>query len=205
MAARAAARRFGRAFCMKGSAIALSEYLDVVDGRGHPTGEIVERARAHAEGIRHRTSHLWLARRRGAEIQLLLQKRSANKEAFPSCYDVSSAGHIPAGEDYETSALRELREELGVSAARGELIHCGDRNVVWDGEFGGRPFHDRQHSRVFMMWKDLDEGAFRVDGIEVDSVRWMDFAQCVRGVQNDSFRHCIAMEELQLLARALGL
>ena len=72
------------------------EYLDVVDENGNPTGESVPRSRAHAEGIRHRTSHVWLMRIRNGRRQILLQKRSACKDSFPGCYDISSAGHIPA-------------------------------------------------------------------------------------------------------------
>ena len=45
-----------------------------------------------------------------------MQKRSADKDSFPGVYDVSSAGHLPAGEDFRKSAVRELKEELGISA-----------------------------------------------------------------------------------------
>ena len=88
------------------------ELLDVVDQNGMPTGEIVSREKAHAEGIRHRTSHVWLVRYRGGRSQILLQKRCENKDSWPGCYDISSAGHIPAGMDFIPSAIRELREEL---------------------------------------------------------------------------------------------
>ena len=73
----------------------MKEYLDVVDENGKPTGETVERSVAHREGFPHRTSHLWLVRKRGGRIQVLLQKRAMTK-SFPGCYDISSAGHIPA-------------------------------------------------------------------------------------------------------------
>ena len=85
------------------------EILDVVDETGTPTGETVERAEAHREGVRHRTSHVWIARNRNGRIQLLLQKRCMQKDSFPGCYDISSAGHIPAGEEYIPSAIRELK------------------------------------------------------------------------------------------------
>ena len=96
------------------------EYLDVVDEFGNPTGEIVERQKAHREGIRHRTSHVWIIREYNG-IEVLLQKRSENKDSYPGCYDISSAGHLIAGSEYKESALRELKEELGISAKIDEL------------------------------------------------------------------------------------
>ncbi|MGN1182202.1 MAG: hypothetical protein ACI4SR_04275 [Faecalibacillus sp.] len=40
------------------------EYLDIVDEKGNPTGQIIERQEAHKKGIRHRTSHVWILRKR---------------------------------------------------------------------------------------------------------------------------------------------
>lgn len=179
----------------------MSELIDIVDENGYPTGETVERDEAHRYGIRHRTAHLWLAREKNGQIQLLLQKRSANKDSHPGCYDISSAGHIPAGGDYSSSAIRELKEELGVDAKEADLVFCGDRKVVWDDCFHGKPFCDRQHSRVFLIWLDLPEDRFLIDANEVESVRWMDFGQCYHAVENNLFHHCIAMEEMQLLGK----
>ena len=75
------------------------ELLDIVDEKGNPTGETVPR-RWHREGnpapygARVDFSQ---TRRRSADP---LQKRSDNKDSDPGCYDISSAGHIPAGSDY---------------------------------------------------------------------------------------------------------
>ena len=82
------------------------EYLDIVDENGVPTGKIAERTAAHKQGLRHRTSHVWILRERAGKVEVLLQKRSQNKDSFPGCYDISSAGHIPAGVDFIPSALR---------------------------------------------------------------------------------------------------
>ena len=84
------------------------EILDVVDERGVPTGEKVERSAAHEKGIRHRTSHVWIVRYKERRLQVLLQKRSENKDSYPGCYDISSAGHIPAGIDFVPSAAMTL-------------------------------------------------------------------------------------------------
>ena len=90
----------------------MPEMLDIVDENGVPTGRSVPRTVAHAEGLRHRTSHVWIVRRKAGRVQVLLQMRCAAKDSYPGCYDISSAGHIPAGDEFVGSALRELREEL---------------------------------------------------------------------------------------------
>ena len=51
----------------------MAEYLDVIDDNGNLTGETVAREVAHRDGIRHRTSHLWLLRKKdGANLGTLL-------------------------------------------------------------------------------------------------------------------------------------
>ena len=128
-------------------------------------------------------------------MQILLQKRSEIK-SFPGCYDISSAGHIPAGEDFVPSALRELKEELGISATAEELVCCGDRTIIWDDVFFGKEYHDRQYTRVFVLWKDLEETEFCLQEEEVGSVCWMDLDLCIRKVNENSIPNCIEMEEL---------
>ena len=95
----------------------MPEMLDIVDENGVPTGQSVPRTTAHAEGLRHRTSHVWIVRRKNGRVQVLLQMRCAAKDSYPGCYDISSAGHIPAGAEFVGSALRELREELELGGA----------------------------------------------------------------------------------------
>lgn len=179
------------------------EMLDVVDENGIPTGEIVPRERAHRDGIRHRTSHVWLVRERDGKLQILLQKRCLQKDSWPGCYDISSAGHIPAGVDFIPSALRELEEELGVRAEPEELIFCGNRSIRADGEFHGRPFHDRQYSRVFALRRDWEEEDFRLQPEEIDAVRWMELEACIRAVKGNTIPHCIYPEELEMVKAAV--
>ena len=92
------------------------EIFDIVDENGQPTGETVTRSKAHAEGIRHRTAHIWVVPENGDKTEVLLQKRAMNKDSFPGRYDTSSAGHIQAGDEPLESAVRELSEELGIQA-----------------------------------------------------------------------------------------
>lgn len=179
------------------------EFLDVVDVNGIPTGEVVDREKAHLEGIMHRTSHVWIVREVNSRIEILLQKRCDTKDSFPGCYDISSAGHIPAGDDFKISAVRELQEELGVNATEDDLIYCGDRIVNWDDEFRGKPFHDRQYSRIFALWCDKDESFFTLQEEEVSEVRWMDFEELITSVKNNSIKNCIVLDELLIVKNGI--
>ena len=67
------------------------EIFDIVDEKGIPTGETIERTQAHEKGVRHRTAHIWIVREQDGKAQLLLQKRSAEKDSFPGRFDTSSA------------------------------------------------------------------------------------------------------------------
>nr|WP_297708579.1 NUDIX domain-containing protein [uncultured Butyrivibrio sp.] len=176
------------------------EYLDIVDENGNPTGEKVERAYAHKNGIRHRTAHVWILRKRDDKIQVLLQKRAEIK-SFPGCYDISSAGHITAGQDFLESAVRELHEELGITASESDLVYCGDRRIVWDDVFFGEEYHDRQFTKVFLLWADVNENDLVLQEEEVSSVLWMDIDECIAGVRQNAFKNCIYPEELEMVRK----
>lgn len=181
------------------------ELLDVVDEWGVPTGETVERARAHALGYRHRTAHVWLIKNADAAPQILLQKRSDDKDSFPGCYDISSAGHIPAGMDYLESAVRELKEELGVSVTEKQLLFCGQCCDRYEREFHGERFIDNQVSNiyVFLCPSDWTEDTFTLQKEEVSGVLWMDFEECRQAVGGNAISHCIRLNELEMIREKL--
>lgn len=179
------------------------EIFDIIDENGNPTGQTVEREQAHAEGIPHRTSHVWLVRKRQGQTEILLQKRCDTKDSFPGCYDISSAGHIPAGVDFVPSAIRELKEELGIEAAGTDLIFCGNRRSSRDAVFYGKPFHNREYSRVFALWCDQDEPAFHLQEEEVSSVRWMALDEAISAVREHRIAHCISPDELLMVQKTV--
>lgn len=85
------------------------ELFDILNEDGSKTGIVKERGVAHREGALHGTVHIWIVRKNDKSgYDVLLQKRSANKDSHPGCYDISSAGHISAGDERMESALREI-------------------------------------------------------------------------------------------------
>ena len=129
------------------------EIFDIIDENGNPTGKTVERSIAHAEGIRHRTAHIWIIRRKNGRTEILLQKRSRNKDSFPGKFDTSSAGHIQAGDEPLESALRELKEELGIHAVPEDLQFAGKFPISFAKEFHGKMFREVEEVQCF----DLEE------------------------------------------------
>lgn len=148
------------------------EIFDIVDEHGVPTGATVERVTAHAEGIRHRTAHVWVVRSAPEGPQVLLQKRADQKDSFPGCYDTSSAGHIPAGQEPLASALRELEEELGIRAMKEDLTFIGCFTIQYEKVFYGKPFRDHEISFVYAYTKPVDTASLRLQAEEVSAVRW---------------------------------
>lgn len=100
------------------------------------------RAKVHGNNLLHRAVHLFLFNRTG---ELLLQKRSRWKDRHPNLWDSSAAGHVGAGEEYDQTAVRELREELGITAELTPIakIPASSRTgeeFIWlyRGEYDGR-------------------------------------------------------------------
>lgn len=100
----------------------MDEYIDRVTETGAPTGQVVLKSEAHKNGWFHNTIHLWLFTAKG---DILLQQRSHKKAIYPLLWDVSAAGHIDAGESFETAAIRETHEELGLLLKPTDLIKIG--------------------------------------------------------------------------------
>lgn len=180
------------------------EIFDVVDENGLPTGETVSREQAHRAGIRHRTAHVWIVRWRAGRPQVLLQKRSMNKDSHPGQLDTSSAGHIPAGCEPLVSALRELKEELGVDAAPHELKPVGMFRIRYDREFHGSMFRDNEVSSVYVLERDLNEEEITVQQEELENVVWRDYAEVAAAVKRHDPAYCVPSAGLALLGKALG-
>ncbi len=91
------------------------EVFELVDEQGTIVGR-APRALCHRmPSLRHRAAHVIVTDGAG---RIYLQKRSSAKDIQPGKWDTSVGGHLDAGEDFETGARREMREELGLA---GEL------------------------------------------------------------------------------------
>ena len=181
------------------------ELFEILNPDGTFSGRTSERNIVHATGALHATSHVWLIRPNEASgYDILLQERCATKESYPGCYDISSAGHIPYSEDYVTSALRELEEELGIVATAEELHFIGTHQNESKEIFHGKLFWNHEYSHVYLYLCN-EEPIFHLQEEEVASVRWMDLEDCIQAVTKGSIPNCIFLKELNLIKESLDM
>ena len=105
----------------------VNEYDEVIDAK--PRSEV------HRLGLKHRAVHVLVFNLRG---EVFLQKRSMTKDREAGKWDSSTSGHVDSGEDYDACAVRELREDIGLTVAQAperlfKIAACPetDAEFVW--------------------------------------------------------------------------
>jgi len=109
-----------------------SERFPVVDERDR-IQRYASRSEVHGNNLRHRAVHILIFSAAG---DVYLQQRSRWKDRHPLKWDSSAAGHVTAGETYDETARRELKEELSVDVALKRILTIAasprtDHEFIW--------------------------------------------------------------------------
>lgn len=160
------------------------ERLDVLTKSGEKTGISKPRGEVHRDGDYHRAVHVWIFVE--STQQLLLQRRSSCKDSWPDLWDISSAGHISAGDSSLITARRELEEELGVTLPKDafELIFVFLQECVTnDGKFINNEYND-----VYLVTTidPIPLEAFTLQETEVSAVKYIAY---------DEYKRLLAIED----------
>ena len=146
------------------TALAGEEIVTVVDGENRPVAEL-PRHRVRSENLPHRATYIFVFDRQG---RVLVQRRTAIKDLYPSYLDLAAGGVVAAGESYEECAEREAAEELGIRdaplEAKLDFYYEDERN--------------RCFGRVFTC---VHEGPFTLQPEEVESVEFHTVEEIVAG------------------------
>lgn len=89
------------------------EIFTVVDKHDRIRGYYTRFECHHNKKLIHRAIGIVIFNSNG---QVLLQKRSKNKDTNPGFYTLSASGHVNKGDTYKQTAQRELFEELGIQS-----------------------------------------------------------------------------------------
>lgn len=132
------------------------EIFPLVDEVGNVIGQAT-RSECHSGSmLLHPVIHLHLFNSKG---ELFMQKRSATKDIQPNKWDSSVGGHIDLGETPEQSAIREAREEIGVTISDIQYI---DKHIIAT---------DREQELTYV-FQAIYDGEIKVDGNEVSEGRY---------------------------------
>ncbi|MEP6809290.1 MAG: 16S rRNA (adenine(1518)-N(6)/adenine(1519)-N(6))-dimethyltransferase RsmA [Chthoniobacterales bacterium] len=127
-----------------------AEPFAVVDAQDRVIGA-APRAQVHGDNLLHRAVHILLFNHAG---DVFLQKRSHRKDRHPGVWDSSAAGHVDAGEEYDTAAARELEEELSVQVPLDRVIKL--------------PASERTGQEFIWLYRGSHDGPFRLARNEID-------------------------------------
>jgi len=124
--------------------------------------------------------------------EVMLQRRAAVKDSWPHRWDISSAGHVSAGETAAPTAQREVEEELGLTlpAERFEFLYTHLEKLA--SVQRGRPFINNEFNDIFLVaaspeerrtWvapaRDPSVSVLKLQEIEVCDVKWVPWAAVV--------------------------
>lgn len=185
----------------------IEERLDIYDEDGVHLGSAA-RSEVHRLGLWHQTFHCWIYRKSGEQIDLLFQKRHPQKDTCPDLLDITSAGHLLAGEGPE-DGVRELEEELGLSVDFAALASIGTiRDVT-----SAPGIMDKEICHVFLYECEQPLSAYTIQEEEVVGLFWVKldeveklFQKTIPSVQASGFLLEVGKQvrdcELQLEAAA---
>ncbi len=137
------------------------EMFDVVDEHDQVLYQ-QPRSEVHRLKQLHRAVHIFVFRSDG---QMLIHKRSPDKEEFPSVWTSSASGHVSAGENYEATAPRELFEELGIQSA---LTHLHKFTACPETSF-----------EFTVLFQASSDEPIVFDQTEITEVRWLTVQEIV--------------------------
>lgn len=91
----------------------MDELLDIVDDHDKVIGQKLRSDIYRSNMTNFRVINAFA---RDDQGRLWIPRRSLQKTLFPGALDVSVGGHVQSGEEYDEAFVRELNEELNISA-----------------------------------------------------------------------------------------
>jgi isopentenyldiphosphate isomerase len=148
------------------------EYFDLLDENGVLAGKTKLRSEVHRDGDWHKTVHMWIL---NSENELLLQLRSPIKDSNPNMWDISSAGHLSAGQNSIEGALREIKEELGLDLTEGDLEYLF--TIKQQSVKNNETFSNNEYADVYLIQLDIELSRIRLQEEEVSEVKFIHFKE----------------------------
>ena len=165
-----------------------NELVYEVNEDGKITNNKISKKEAHKKGICHMVSALALIDKKG---RLLIQKRSIKKFSEPGKWDISSAGHVGIDELPIDTAIRETKEEIGVSINKNEIELIDTFLIKKQFDNGDYINH---YTYFYMVNKDIDINSIKMQRQEVDDVIFVNKKEFIKLIKDnmmvEAINHC---------------
>ena len=147
------------------------ELWDVLDEDGNLTGRTIERGQPLKDGEYHLVVNIWIKNSKG---EYLIQKRSEKVERWSGIW-AATGGSAIKGENSLNAALREVKEELGISLKPDMLkrvIGVKRKNALSD---------------LWLACHDVDLKDIRVQKEEVSEVKYASMSEILIMTSSNEF------------------
>ena len=170
------------------------EFVDLYNERNEPLHKSVSRDQAHAEGLWHRTVHIYITRFVNGNKELLVHIRSKEKKQYPGKLDPVFGGHITSGMDEAGTVLSELTEEIGITPEKEKLVYYGfvkkddDLNAPGDKEFNMIYTYElstEEQNQIVLQEK------------EIESAHWIPFSELYTTLSEDKDNWRPSIQEIK--------
>ena len=163
--------------------------MDIVDENNKPLGITKERALVHKNGDWHNVAHVYTFNDKG---EILVHLRSPFKDLAPNCWDTRFGGHVLAGNMIDETAIKELKEEVGIDAKIGDLIEC----MVYK--------YDNKRNREFFniyCYKIKEKDKVVFNDKEVIEVKWMPVEKSVEAMKKNPDKWAASSVSIELIEK----
>ena len=172
------------------------ELIDILDENKNITGEIKTKDEVHSRGLWHQTVHVWFI---NSNNEILLQRRSKMKKAYPGMWDISVAGHISIGEDSLRAIFREVKEEIGVDLEESSLKFIG--TIKREKVLNNNTYFDNEFNDIYLVKRDLEINKLNLQEEEVAEIQWVKISEFKKWVEEKKSDLVPHEEECELLFR----
>ena len=151
------------------------EYFEVYNQKEQPLNKIVARGTKLNPGEFFLVVHVWI---KNAKNEYLIQQRAKASDPIP--YQWATTTGLPnVGESLVDAAIRETKEEIGVSIDTNYLEKL-DKIITVQSKY-------RTITHVYLYRKDIDIEVLNLDTSEVKNVKFSPLKDILKMVKNEQF------------------
>ena len=156
----------------------MEELIDCLDEFGNKTGIVKPKSAIKKDGDYHRVIAVLIVN----NDKILIHQRSKNKKVYPSLWSLFIRGHVQSGEDSLDAALREIKEEIGISINKNELEFL----YTLKEEAKKKDYIENMFYDTYILRKNINIKNITIQKEEVDDIKYINIDEVYNLIKNGS-------------------